>query len=184
MGLGKRRLAQIGYATRDLDAALDYWITVAGAGPFYFAEYEPEQQVHRGAPTHIRFRLAYGFLGDIHIEVVEQLSGGGSAYSEALDAAAVIPAGGLLHHVLFLHDGYDAIYDEYLAAGAERCFDAVVPGVGRFCYLDTRKLMGCYLELVEDTHLFEAACAKMRAIHADWNGERPRRDFGEILALL
>lgn len=184
MTTGRNKLAQIGYLTDDLESALDYWIDVAGAGPFYYAEYEPEQQVYRGKPTHIRFRLAYGFLGDIHIEVVEQIAGGASAYTEALDAADAVPTGGLLHHVLYLHEGYDAACAAHLAAGAERCYDAFVPGVGRFCYLDTRAQMGCYLELVETTDVFEAACEKMRSAHMDWDGARPRRDFEEILAQL
>jgi hypothetical protein len=171
----KRRLSQMGYVTRDLEASLDYWIEVAGAGPFYCAEYEPERQIHRGEATHIRFRLAYGYLGDVHIEVVQQVSGGSSAYTEALDnAGGAIPAGGVLHHVLMLHDGYDAIHDGYIAAGAEPCYSAFVEGVGRFCYL----------ELVEDTAVFEAACAKMREAHEGWDGSRPRRDFEEVLALL
>jgi hypothetical protein len=180
----KEQLAQLGYVTADLEASLDYWIDVAEAGPFYYAEYEPEQQVHRGAPTHIRFRLAYGFFGDVHVEVVQQVSGGASAYTEALDACAQVPAGGLFHHILLLHDGYDAIYDRHIRAGAERCFDAFVPGVGRFCYLDTRAQLGSYLELVEDTAVFEAACARMREARLGWDGTRPRRDFEEILALL
>jgi hypothetical protein len=181
----RRQLAQIGYVTRNLEASLDYWIGVAGAGPFYYAEYEPERQVHRGEPTHIRFRLAYGYLGDVHVEVVQQVGGGRSAYTEALDlAGAEVPAGGVLHHVLMLHDGYDAVHDGYLSAGATPCYSAFVEGVGRFCYLDTRALMGCYLELVEDTTVFEAACAKMRAANLDWDGARPRRQFDEILATL
>ena len=180
----KRSLMQMGYVAPNLDAALDYWIKVAGAGPFYFAEYEPEQQVYRGQPTHIRFRLAYGFLGDVHIEVVQQVSGGKSAYTEALESGGPVPAGGVLHHMMFKHDGYDRIYNDYLAAGAQRCYDAVVPVAGRFCYLDTRALMGCYLELVEDTAGFELACAKMREIHLAWDGTNPRRSFDDIVAML
>ncbi|TAL01777.1 MAG: hypothetical protein EPO08_08765 [Rhodospirillaceae bacterium] len=180
----KRRLIQMGYVTPDLESALDYWTGVAGAGPFYYAEYEPEQQVHRGQPTHIRFRLAYGFSGDMNIEVVQQLGGGKSAYSEALESGGPFPKGGVLHHIMLAHDGYDGIYSDYITAGAERCYDAFVPGVGRFCYLDTRALMDCYLELVEDTRVFEAACAKMREIHLGWDGRNPRRNFDEILALL
>jgi hypothetical protein len=179
-----RKLMQMGYVAPDLDKALNYWIDVAGAGPFYIAEYEPEQQVYRGQPTHISFRLAYGFLGDVHIEVVQQLKGGKSAYTEALENGSTVSAGGVLHHILLKHDGYDAIYNQYLAAGAERCYDAVVPVAGRFCYLDTRKLMGCYLELVEDTSGFELACAKMRETHLGWDGANPRRSFDEIVAML
>jgi hypothetical protein len=174
----------MGYVTRDLDKALDFWIDVAGAGPFYFAEYEPERQMYRGQPTHIRFRLAYGYLGDMQIEVTQQLEGGASAYTEALDGAESIPVGGLYHHLLMLHDGYDGIHGTYTKAGAEEVYSAYVEGVGRFCYLDARKLMGCHVEFVEFTADFEAACVKMRAEHLAWDGSRPRRDFfSEVLGL-
>jgi hypothetical protein len=180
----RQAIIQMGYVTRDLDAALDYWINAIKAGPFYFAEYEPEQQVYRGKPTHTRFRLAYGFSGDMNVEVVQQLSGGPSAYTEALDAAGEIPTGGLFHHVMVTHNGYDEAYNAYLAQGAERCFDAVAPGVLRYSYLDARKLMGSYLEMLEDASPFLAGCEKMREIHRSWDGTRPKRDFGEIIELL
>ena len=74
----KRKIIQLGYVTPDIDKALGYWCGIVGAGPFYCADFEPEQQTHRGKPTHIKFRVAYAFSGDIHIELVQQLSGGGS----------------------------------------------------------------------------------------------------------
>jgi hypothetical protein len=180
----KQRLIQMGYVTPDIETALDFWIGTAGAGPFFYADYEPERQLYRGEPTHIRFRIAYGYLGDMQIEAVQQLEGGPSAYTEALDKAETVPAGGVLHHVMMLHDGYDAAVDGYVAAGAEPRYSAFVPGVGRFCYLDARPLMGCHVELVEDTTDFEAACVKMREAHLAWDGSRPRRDFlKDILGL-
>lgn len=180
----KKQLIQLGYVSRDLDKAVDYWVKVAGAGPFFIADYEPEQQVWRGEPTHITFRVAYGFLGDVHVEVIQQTGGGNSAYTEALDAAVSVPVGGLFHHMLFLHDGYDAAYNGYLAAGATRCYDAFVEGVGRFCYLDARAQMGCFVEFVEDATMFEAACKHMKAIHQDWDRSRPMRPFDEVFALI
>ena len=35
-------------------------------------EYAPEDQVYRGRPTVTKFRLAYGYSGDMNIEVVQQ----------------------------------------------------------------------------------------------------------------
>jgi hypothetical protein len=177
-------LIQMAYVTTDLNPALDYWVDVAGAGPFYLADYEPEQQVYRGRPTHISFRVAYGYVGSMQIELIQQLTGGDSAYTEGLNSVSIHPAGGVFHHTLFLHDGYDRIYDRYIAAGAARCYDAFVPGVGRFAYLDARRLTGHYVEFVENTQVFEAACTEMHRIHIDWDGKEPRRDFGDILALL
>lgn len=180
----RRHLLQMGYVTPDVDRAVEFWTTVAGAGPFFYADYEPERQVYRGEPTHIRFRIAYGYLGDMQIEAVQQLEGGPSVYTEALETAASVPAGGVFHHVLMLHDGYDAIHGTYTAAGAEESFSAYVEGVGRFCYLDARHLMGSHVELVEFTADFEAASARMRAAHLAWDGSRPKRDFlSEILGI-
>ncbi len=180
----KRKLIQLGYVTRDLEAAIGYWTKVAGAGPFFCADYEPERQVYRGEPTHITFRVAYGYLGDMQIELIQQLSGGGSAYAEALERAEAEPLGGLFHHIFLLHDGYDSSYQGFVAAGAQPCYDAYVEGVGRFCYLDARAQAGSYVELVEFTADFEAACVTMRELHESWDGSRPRRDFfQEILGL-
>lgn len=175
---------QMGYVTPDIDKAVDFWTTVAGAGPFYYADYEPERQVYRGEPTHIRFRIAYGYLGDMQIEVVQQTAGGASAYTEALETAESLPAGGVFHHVMMFHDGYDVLHRTYTDAGAEERYSAYVEGVGRFCYLDARHLLGSHVELVEFTADFEVACVKMRAAHLSWDGTRPRRDFfKEILGL-
>lgn len=177
----KLRLVQLGYVTRDLERALDYWIDTVGAGPFFYADYEPEQQVYRGAPTHIRFRNAYGYLGDTQIEVIQQLSDGPSAYTEALDAVASVPLGGLLHHVALLHAGYDAAIADFVRTGAERCYEAFVEGPGRFCYLDARQQIGSYVELIEYSTLFEAASERMRLVHTDWDGARPRRSIDEVM---
>jgi hypothetical protein len=184
MAITRHKLVQLGYVTRDMEAAVDHWVTTAGAGPFYYADYEPERQMYRGQPTQIRFRVAYGFLGDVHIEVIQQLEGGASAYTEALEQASSVPVGGLFHHMLFLHDGYDASSDAYLAAGATPCYSAFVEGVGRFCYLDARPLTGCFVEFVEDTSFFEACCVKMREAHLGWDGRNPRRTLDEVIAQL
>ena len=39
----------MGYVAPDIDKAIDFWTGVAGAGPFYTADYEPERQMYRGA---------------------------------------------------------------------------------------------------------------------------------------
>jgi hypothetical protein len=180
----RRQLIQMGYVAPDIECAIAFWTEIAGAGPFFCADYEPERQMYRGEPTQIRFRVAYGYLGDMQIEAIQQLSGGDSAYTEALESAETIPAGGVFHHVLQLHDGYDAAHSRYVGAGAQERYSAFVEGVGRFCYLDARPLMGCHVELVEHTADFEAACVRMREAHYGWDGSRPRRDFfGEILGL-
>jgi hypothetical protein len=180
----QQAVIQMGFVTTDLERSLDYWIDVVGAGPFFYAEYAPEGQVYRGQPTVTKFRLAYGYSGDMNIEVVQQSDDAPSAYTELLQTGRPVPVGGLFHHVMIDHDDYDAIYQRYLAAGAERCFDALAPGGMRYCYLDARRQMDCYVELIEHAQAFAVALAKMREARNTWDGSRPRRDFEEIVAQL
>lgn len=180
----RQSVIQMGFVTTDLERSLDYWIDVVGAGPFFYAEYAPEQQVYRGRPTVTKFRLAYGYSGEMNIEVVQQSDDAPSAYTELLQTGRPAPAGGLFHHVMIDHDDYDATYRRYLDGGAERCFDALAPGGMRYCYLDARRQIDCYVELIEHAPAFALALARMREARIGWDGSRPRRDFDEIAALL
>ncbi len=120
----------------------------------------------------------------MNIEVVQQSDDAPSAYTELLQSGRAILDGGLFHHVMIDHDDYDATYQRYLDGGAERCFDALAPGGMRYCYLDARRQMDCYVELIEHAQAFAVALAKMREARIGWDGSRPRRAFDEIIALL
>ena len=173
---------QMGYVTKDLEDSLDYWINVVGAGPFYSADFATTDQVYRGAPANAHVTVAMGYSGDVQIEVVQQNNDSPSAYTELFASGRKIPRGGLFHHVMVKHDDYDAAYEGYISAGATRCFDAVVPGVGRFCYLDTRDMMDCFVELLEVSPPFDAACRQMRDAHRNWDGREPRRAYESLFA--
>jgi hypothetical protein len=56
-------LIRMAYVTTDLDPALDYWVEVADAGPFYVADYEPKQQVYRGLPYRYPLPRSLRLLG-------------------------------------------------------------------------------------------------------------------------
>jgi len=171
---------QMGYVTKDLDRSLDYWTNVVGAGPFYIADFTLTEQVYRGRSANAHVTVAMGFSGDVQIEVTRQNNDSPSAYTEFYERGQEIPRGGLFHHVMIKHDNYDDAYDAYLQAGAIRCFDAVVPGVGRFCYLDTRHMMDSYVELLEVSPSFDEACRKMREAHLAWDGRDPKRPYESL----
>lgn len=178
----KQSVIQLGYVTRDLQSSIDYWVDVVGAGPFFSAEYAPDGQLFRGRPTDTRFKLVYGYAGDSCIEIIQQTNDAPSAYTELLDSRSTVPKGGLFHHVMVTHQGYDEAYERYLAAGASQCFDARAPGVERYCYLDARRLMDCYVEMLEFPQAFEEACVKMREAHRIWDGRNPVRLFKDLFA--
>ena len=57
-------IMQISYVPDDYDAALDYWTTKMGAGPFFHTEkVELENVKYRGEPSDIQFSMAIGYWG-------------------------------------------------------------------------------------------------------------------------
>jgi methylmalonyl-CoA/ethylmalonyl-CoA epimerase len=181
----KHAVVQMAYVSRDLEASTEFWTGVIGAGPFFFSDVlAPTQQIYRGAPAAVRFKIAVGYSGDMQIEVVQPLDDSPSIFTEIMVPKNSTPVAGSFHHIQLAHQGYDAAYAGLLAAGATKCFDAVAPGVGRICFLDARRLMGCFVELVETTPTLLAARAKMHEIHQVWDGGHPRRQFADVMKLL
>jgi hypothetical protein len=173
-------IIQSAYVTRDFDQSLDFWISVMGAGPFYVGQFEPIDQVYRGRPANALVTVAMGYSGDHQIEVIRQDNDSPSAYNETTGPGVRIPKAGLFHHVMVKHAGYDAAYSRFLGNGAKKCFDAVVPDVGRYCYLDAQETLGCFIELLEECPAVDAAFAKMREAHRDWDGRDPIRAYAEL----
>jgi len=181
----KHAVIQMAYVSRNLEASTEYWTSVIGAGPFFFSDVlAPTEQVYRGAPAAVRFKIAVGYSGDMQIEVVQPLDDAPSMFTEIMDPSTATPVAGLFHHVQLAHQGYDRAYADLLAAGATKCFDAIAPGVGRMCFLDARHLMDCFAEVVETTPILLAARAKMREIHQRWDGRDPKREFADVMQLL
>ena len=181
----QRAIIQMAYVTRTLDASVDYWVKVIGAGPFFYSDvYFPAEQIYRGKPAKIKFRLACAFSGDMHIEIVQQEDEAPSPFMEVLEGNKPIPAGGMFHHVQLALDGFDAVYNDLLNAGAERCFDALVPGLGRLSFIDARAQMGCFAELVEPNIFLPKLRAKMRELHRNWDGKNPKRGFDDLARLV
>jgi len=174
-------IKQLGYMVHDLDAAIDYWIDVMGAGPFFLADIEVPKQDFLGEPTNALITVAIGYSGDMQVELIRQTNDAASAYIVGLLSAEDTPVGGHFHHVLMSHDGYDAACRKYEAAGGQRTFNGWTEGLGRYCYIDARNIMGCHIELMEPAEIFDRACAAMHAAHCGWDGEDRRRSFEELL---
>ena len=55
----------------DYDAALEYWTTKMGAGPFFHTEgVQVENVKFRGEPSDIQFSMAIGYWGEIQVELI------------------------------------------------------------------------------------------------------------------
>ena len=158
-------LYHTGYVVSDVDAAIRHWVEQAGVGPFVvFENFEFVDPVYRGAPGGPRVTLAFGAAGDHCVELIQPLDPDPSIYTE-------VP--GALHHVGLGVPSLDAGLRRYAAVGVQCLFRAAFPFGGGCAYLDTRKTLGVFTELVEIGPVVDGMLGAMRRAHAGWN----RRDY-------
>ena len=94
---------QNGYMVDDLDAALEHWVEVVGAGPFFVIRHLPlEYFTYHGTPTQPDLSIALGNLGDLQIELIQQHN---DAPSPWLNFHTAKGAG--LHHISSWTSEYD-----------------------------------------------------------------------------
>jgi len=66
---------QNGYVVSDLDAAIGYWTTVVGVGPFYRLDHAPlDYFSYQGEPSTPDLDIALANSGDLQIELIQQLN--------------------------------------------------------------------------------------------------------------
>jgi catechol 2,3-dioxygenase-like lactoylglutathione lyase family enzyme len=139
---------QLGFVVRDVEAAMRHWIEVLGVGPFLFLEKgtgrPAPQSFFRKEPVHVEMRLAFGFIGDVQIELIEQVNDAPSPYREFLESGRE----GLQHFGFWVHDCEEACR-RVEAAGY--VLDFAIPIAGQIhpiVYYRAPDLVGAMVELV------------------------------------
>jgi catechol 2,3-dioxygenase-like lactoylglutathione lyase family enzyme len=168
-------IRQNGYVVRDLDAAVTYWTTVLGIGPFYCAERVrgTEFHYHGVACDPPDIKIALSSSGDLQIELVELQEPGPHMFRDFLDAG----------HEGLQHLGYwfdtPARMDAALALAAEHNYAVAMSGTfgvdGRFAHLMPEAHPGTVIELSEvcggKAELFRTIAEAART----WDGSDPIR---------
>lgn len=107
------KLFQIGYVVPDIDKALAHMNNVLGIPNFMvMREMIVENGWFRGKSAHINHSMAFGYVGDMNIEVIQPIEGP-STYSEYLDR---VPEGGV-HHIAYSVDNYDEAEKDLISRG-------------------------------------------------------------------
>jgi catechol 2,3-dioxygenase-like lactoylglutathione lyase family enzyme len=137
---------QLGFVVRDLDAAVRHWLDM-GIGPWLFLDKgtgrPPNPSFFRGETVRVETRLAFGYVGDVQIELIQQVNDAPSPYREFLDAGHE----GLQHLGYWVHD-HDEACRRVEAAGYVSEFVIPVPGeVKPIVYYRSPTLFGPMLEL-------------------------------------
>ena len=163
-------IRQIAYVVQDMERALDYWVDIVQAGPFFLFEHANlENQVYRGNPSNADVSLAVGNSGDVQIELIFCENDEPSVYKEFLDAAKTG-----IHHVGLMPENYAQTYELYTSIGCDAAFECSIGGTN-LVYFDTVAQLGHFTELWETSEAFLnfQETVKQAALH--WDGKDPVR---------
>jgi len=137
------KVFQIAYVVPDLHAAIRFFKQKLGVADFLVWEnFMLQDQTYNGAPGDYVQSIAFGFAGQLQIELIQPLSGV-SSYSEYLKQN---PRGGV-QHLGILVDDFDAAMSEMTARGY-RVVQSGRNGDTRLAYFDTDGDIGILTEIV------------------------------------
>lgn len=159
---------QHAYFVADAAAAAERWSKTFGAGPFFLMEHIPlADVVIRGVPGSLDHTSAYGQLGDIMVELVQQNCAAASVFTD-------YPAG--LHHMATFAEDLDVALTELATAGVPTAMTATTATGGlRFAFADARALCGHYIELYQDEPSIRDFYQFVRTAATGWDGRNPVR---------
>ncbi len=157
------RFFQEAYLVNDLDQAIRGWSDLYGAGPFRTVMHHKTDRFHyRGTDQEADVSYAFGYLGDMQIQFIEQHDDTPSIYRD------MYPAGEEgFHHVAILVHDFEAEYERLVGKGFTDACRLFADGVDA-AYFDTRSVNGCFTEIHGDPPRNLGRWAQMRRAHELW----------------
>ncbi|MCY4428598.1 MAG: VOC family protein [Halieaceae bacterium] len=137
---------QIAYMVEDIDAAIEHWNTAWGVGPFLLTRNALPlgNAYYRGEKAEpARINIAFAYVGDMQLELIELIGDTPSLYKEALDRRQTG-----VHHYAVCVDDFPAAYNWALDNGFDAAVDAGVDGLARMSYVENPET-GLILEVVQ-----------------------------------
>lgn len=138
---------QLAYVVEDMDQAVERWHEQTGLRPFAVTpECRPfEGARYRGADcSDILLRLGFAYIGDIQLELIQQLNEAPSIYREAMARGHT----GLHHYGVCVED-FAAVRQDALNRGFTAVVDAGSDKAARMSYLESDQIKGLIFELIE-----------------------------------
>ena len=137
---------QVAYIVGDIDMAMERWHEQYGVGPFLVARNATplSNAYYRGEKAETaRVNIAFAYVGDMQLELIELIGDTPSLYKEALDREITG-----VHHYAVCVDDFPAAYNWALDNGYEAVVDAGVDGLARMSYVENRDT-GLILEVIQ-----------------------------------
>lgn len=162
-------LLQNCWVVPDLDAAMHGWLKL-GVGPFFRRDSDYPEALYRGRPEPLAFRGALAQAGPIQIELIQQTSKGPSAYRD------VVPEGQAgFHHMCRIVEDVPGEIAALRQRGIEVASEFRSLGGAHVAYVDTRRELGCMLELVPAEPLLFKLFEDVAKAARHWDGSDPIR---------
>ena len=133
---------QIGVVVRDVDAAVEYFSSSFGLGPFRTVIRDRKSVIIHGRPAGYKVKLAFADLGQIQLELIEVLEG------ETIQTECLRERGEGLHHLGLYVEDLDAEVAKWESRGFG-VLQRTMPGGPGFAYMDTARVGGVILELIQ-----------------------------------
>jgi hypothetical protein len=170
---------QLGYVVKDIEAAMEYWSSTLGVGPWYYNPKVPIENYHfRGESYEPHNSVALANSGFVQVELIQCRNDVPSMYRDFLQAGHTG-----LQHVAYWTESYDQDLERLLAQGFSPVMNGEVGERGRFVYFDTEYHPGTVIELSEVAgpkgKLFDLIRSESQA----WDGRDPVRPFPDLSTL-
>lgn len=173
---GAGTIFQNAYIVDDIDAMIDHWVKLQGAGPFFLQRHLQLDLQYRGTPSSIDIDLALGQAGPIHIELIKVHCNNPTVYTDTVPKGS----GPRFHHNGYLAKDFNAAVAAYQDAGFEIAMQGIF-GETPFVYVDTFDAVGCFTEFHEDTSEIRGMFKFIADAASGWDGSRPVRPMSELL---
>lgn len=166
---------QNAWVVDDAEATAMDWVNTFNIGPFFLAEYGPEQLVdiiYRDQPAELNMLVAIAQAGPVQIELVQPLGDKPNPYRDTVSAGE-----DKFHHMCVWSQDIDADLNYYRSLGCEIATTGRVKGSSRFAYVDSHPQLNCMLELLEHNKMFANVFQMIADTCANWDGQRPIRGY-------
>lgn len=161
MTLPPAPLLQTAYVVRSIAEAAEHWHRTLGVGPFYTGNNAAmPPATYRGQASTATFDYALAYNGDIQIELVQLTNDAPSLFRE-------MPTPEGFHHILPQVPDFDRALAAYAAADAPVVHATTMIDGSRVVFVDGRRHLGSFIELVETTPSFLKRQARFKQLYQE-----------------
>lgn len=179
--LGER--VQLAFVVKDIEAAIRYWTKTLRVGPFVMVEESRGTRdiLYRGRPTPMDFYLAFAYMGDVQIEIIQPKDNYPSIYQEFFQEGREG-----FHHFAVWPENFPAACAQLETHGFHEVSSVRMPdGSVSVAYYESPPAIGCIVEVVPLTADRQAYFGRIQRLSREWDGQsRPLRRFADRAAFL